>query len=46
MIYISTDYVFDGDAAPYDVDAKPNPVNTYGQLKLEGEQATLDVCKG
>lgn len=39
LIYISTDYVFDGTSPPYRHDDKPNPLNTYGQLKLEGEQA-------
>ncbi|CAE6524248.1 unnamed protein product [Rhizoctonia solani] len=42
LIYISTDYVFDGTAAPYSVDAKPNPVNLYGETKLAGERAVLD----
>ncbi|KAL5641487.1 hypothetical protein ACGC1H_001837 [Rhizoctonia solani] len=42
LIYISTDYVFDGTAAPYGVDAKPNPVNLYGETKLAGERAVLD----
>ncbi|KAG8763737.1 hypothetical protein FRC11_013192 [Ceratobasidium sp. 423] len=41
LIYISTDYVFDGTAAPYGVDAKPNPVNLYGETKLAGERAVL-----
>ncbi len=26
MLYISTDYVFDGEAAPYAHDAETNPV--------------------
>ncbi|CAE6521891.1 unnamed protein product [Rhizoctonia solani] len=42
LIYISTDYVFDGTAAPYGVDAKPNPVNLYGETKLAGETAVLN----
>ncbi|KAF9898400.1 hypothetical protein BX616_004081, partial [Lobosporangium transversale] len=37
MIYISTDYVFDGTSPPYDVTDKPNPLNTYGRTKYEGE---------
>ncbi|KAL1461068.1 hypothetical protein WDU94_012999 [Cyamophila willieti] len=41
VIYISTDYVFDGKAAPYSVDATPNPVNLYGETKLQGEKETL-----
>ncbi|XP_039299395.1 methionine adenosyltransferase 2 subunit beta-like isoform X2 [Nilaparvata lugens] len=43
ILYISTDYVFDGKSAPYSVDCKPNPVNLYGKLKLEGEEQILEV---
>ena len=46
VLYISTDYVFDGTAPPYKADDKPNPVNIYGQLKLEGEESVLKVNKG
>ena len=46
VIYLSTDYVFDGNDAPYEVDAKPNPLNAYGKTKLEGEKVTLDINKG
>jgi len=47
MIYISTDYVFDGQGdTPWDPDCKDyKPLNVYGQTKLEGELAvsqTLD----
>ncbi|AOJ33751.1 dTDP-4-dehydrorhamnose reductase family protein [Burkholderia metallica] len=38
---ISTDYVFDGNAAPYREDDAPNPLNIYGRTKLEGEAALL-----
>ncbi|WP_322084997.1 SDR family oxidoreductase [Burkholderia sp. BCC1999] len=38
---ISTDYVFDGKAAPYTEDATPNPLNIYGRTKLEGDAALL-----
>lgn len=38
MIYISTDYVFDGKGdKPFDVTDGPNPINYYGQTKYEGE---------
>jgi len=43
LIYISTDYVFDGTSAPYDVDAIPNPIQLYGKTKLAGEQTTLST---
>ncbi|KAF9356770.1 hypothetical protein BGX26_004790 [Mortierella sp. AD094] len=42
LIYISTDYVFDGTSPPYDVRDKANPLNTYGQTKYDGE---LEVKK-
>ena len=46
MLYISTDYVFDGDNPPYKPDSLTNPLNAYGQLKLDGERAALAVDKG
>jgi dTDP-4-dehydrorhamnose reductase len=40
LIHYSTDYVFDGaKGSPYTEDDIPNPLNMYGQTKLEGEQA-------
>ena len=47
MVYISTDYVFDGQGTePWKPDCKDyKPMNVYGQTKLEGELAvsgTLD----
>ncbi len=46
MIYISTDYVFNGDGeAPWKPDEKCEPLNVYGQTKYEGElavESTLD----
>src|SRR6185312_9294390 len=39
LIYISTDYVFDGKKGePYTESDVPNPLNTYGRSKLEGER--------
>lgn len=43
MVYISTDYVFDGEGEePFKETDKPNPINYYGQTKYEGE---LEVQK-
>lgn len=38
LIYISTDYVFDGrQERPYGEDDPPSPVNVYGRTKRDGE---------
>ncbi|KAH4204667.1 hypothetical protein HBI18_075920 [Parastagonospora nodorum] len=46
LIYISTDYVFSGrrGEAPYKPESAPNPPNVYGQTKLDGEKAVLEVA--
>lgn len=46
MIYISTDYVFDGTKQDkyLPIDAT-NPLNNYGLTKLQGEQAVQKYCK-
>ena len=41
LIFISTDYVFDGTKPPYTENSEPNPLNTYGLQKLEGEKCVL-----
>lgn len=41
LVHVSTDYVFDGEAGPYDEAAEPNPLNVYGRTKREGERAVL-----
>ncbi len=39
VIYISSDYVFDGNKdTPYNEWDRTNPINTYGQSKLIGEE--------
>ena len=46
MVHYSTDYVFDGARrVPYDEEAQPNPINSYGRSKLAGERgvASTDV---
>ncbi|MEL4281402.1 SDR family oxidoreductase [Shewanella mangrovisoli] len=46
LLYISTDYVFDGTTPPYAEDAAPNPVNFYGESKLQGETCVLNIDSG
>jgi dTDP-4-dehydrorhamnose reductase len=41
MVYISTDYVFDGTDGPYTEDGKINPLSVYARHKLEAEQKVL-----
>jgi dTDP-4-dehydrorhamnose reductase len=39
LIYISTDYIFDGaKGSPYREDDSPNPLSIYGESKLMGER--------
>ncbi|KAL3822799.1 hypothetical protein ACHAXA_005964 [Cyclostephanos tholiformis] len=50
MIYISTEYVFDGGFAsgeypPYVPCSKVNPLNDYGRSKLEGERIVREILK-
>jgi len=42
MIYISTDYIFDGKNGPYSEYSPPNPINHYGASKLFGEEVLKD----
>ncbi len=41
LVYISTDYVFDGNDGPYKEDDPVNPLSVYARHKLEGEQMAL-----
>lgn len=46
LVYISTDYVFDGDSKEvYTVDDVPAPRNEYGRAKFEGEQMVQAYAK-
>jgi dTDP-4-dehydrorhamnose reductase len=44
LVHLSTDYVFDGKHyKPYTETDTPNPQTVYGQTKLAGEQAILEI---
>ena len=44
VIHISTDYVFDGDSSePYLETSRVQPLNKYGESKLQGENALMAV---
>ena len=47
MVYISTDYVFDGQGTtPWQPDCKDYaPLNVYGQTKLDGELAVANTLE-
>ena len=38
VFYISTDFVFDGNAGPYTEESQPNPLSWYAVTKYEGEK--------
>ncbi len=45
LIHFSTDYVFDGKKTiPYIANDVPNPINIYGQSKLDGENEIKKHC--
>ena len=46
LIHISTDYVFDGsNKNSYSEEDLTNPINIYGQSKLDGEKAIQNIMK-
>lgn len=46
MVYLSTDYVFDGTKQEeYTVDDTPNPQSEYGLTKYEGEEAVRELVE-
>ena len=48
LIYVSTDYVFDGNSGMYYEDDIPNPLSIYGKSKFDGEKMvqnfSSDLC--
>ncbi len=44
LIHVSTDFVFDGSkTTPYLVDDTPNPINVYGESKLQGDRKISEI---
>jgi dTDP-4-dehydrorhamnose reductase len=43
LIYLSTDYVFDGLCGPYLETENTNPINVYGKHKLEAEKFVKEL---
>jgi len=44
LVYVSTDYVFDGEKGMKKESDQTNPVDFYGKSKLEGEKAVMNYC--
>ena len=44
MVYISTDYIFDGEKGPYSEYDVPNPISVYGKHKLIAENLVKERC--
>lgn len=42
LLYISTDFIFDGSSGPYKEDDEPKPVNYYGSTKLSAETEVIE----
>lgn len=42
-VFLSSEYVFDGNDGPYDEGAGSSPLSAYGRSKAEGEMAVLDA---
>ncbi|MCO5233795.1 MAG: SDR family oxidoreductase [Chitinophagales bacterium] len=43
IIFISTDYIFDGKNGPYDEQEMASPISVYGRHKWEAEQAVSNA---
>jgi dTDP-4-dehydrorhamnose reductase len=46
FIFLSTDFVFDGERGMYNEEDVPRPVNYYGRTKLEAEEAVKEYEYG
>ncbi len=46
FVFVSTDFVFDGEKGMYNEEDEPSPVNFYGKTKLEAEEAVQEYDHG
>lgn len=44
FVHISTDSIWNGEAAPYTDDSPPTPLNDYGRAKAEAENMVRALC--
>jgi dTDP-4-dehydrorhamnose reductase len=44
LVYISSDYIFDGENGPYAEYDSPNPLSVYGKHKLIAENLVREKC--
>ncbi len=45
LLYIDTDYAFDGESGPYTEESTPNPQGWYAKTKTEGAKRVLTLGK-
>jgi dTDP-4-dehydrorhamnose reductase len=45
LVYVSTDYVFNGERGLYSEADEPDPVNFYGHTKLKGEESVEGLAR-
>lgn len=45
LVFLSTDYIFNGEDGPYRENDNPSPINVYGRTKLEAEEAIKGLLK-
>ena len=42
FVFLSTDFIFDGEKGPYSEADEPAPLSIYGQSKLDGERLVME----
>ncbi len=46
FVYLSTDFIFDGEKGMYKEEDKPAPVSYYGKTKMDAEEAVMEYQHG